>query len=147
MDTIDGQIVDALASTGLTPERVGARRWSVRVPCETRGSVGVLVARSERTVTLSAFFMRAPDRNHGEVYRRLLRRNWDMRGWRFAVDDPGDVFLLATVEADAVTGALMDDLLGLLVTCVDEAFEAAVRVGFDIPAGVRVTGTPPAPGG
>jgi hypothetical protein len=147
VDTVDGQVVDALAATGLTPERVSARTWSVRVPCEARGTVGVVLTRTERTASLSSFFMRAPDRNHGEVYRRLLRRNHDMRGWRFAVDDPGDVFLLADLPVDGITGEILDDLLGLLVTYVDESFEAVVRAGFDIPPGVRVTGTPPKPGG
>lgn len=140
--TLVGRVLDDM---GVGAERVGPREWALRLPSDARGSVAVGIACGERTVTVRAFFMRAPDRDHAAVYRRVLRKNHDMHEWRFCVDDAGDLFLVASVPAVDVTEERLDDLLGLLVVYVDETFEATVRAGFDIPPGVSVSGPPPRP--
>ncbi len=143
METAD-RIQSLLAGAGLAPDRVDERTVHVALPSAARGGIGVLLSCAERTVTLTAFLMRAPDRDTAEVQRRLLRRNLEMPWWRFAVDDHGDVFLVAQVDGRTASEDRLDDLLGLLVATVDQVYEPLVRLGFDIPPGVSLSGPPPA---
>jgi hypothetical protein len=134
-----------LGELGVDARRRSAREWAVPLPSEARGRVTVGVTCAERTVRFALFVMRAPDRAHAEVYRMLLRRNLDLDHWAFALDDDGDVHLRACIPAEDLTAARLDDLLGLLVSVVDAAYEGILRTGFEVPEGVRVTGPPPAP--
>lgn len=136
----------ALSALGVEPDPTAPGRWTVALPSEVRGGIGVAVTAGERTVTLAAFVMRAPDVRHAEVYGRVLRRNLELPVWRFAVDDAGDLFLTAVLDcaghdADGVA-ALLDEALGLAVVTVDEMYEPLVRTGFDVPDDVRVAGRP-----
>ena len=134
-------MIDAL---DVEAERRGPREWSLAVPCMTRGEVGVLIAARELTVTLRAFVVRAPDREAEAVYARLLHKNLATRHWRFAIDDPGDVFAVADARLDDIHVEHLDGLLGELSTLVDEVYEPVVRLGFDVPAGTVFA---PPPGG
>lgn len=145
MDAGPARLALALEQLGADAERVGPREWGVRLPSEARGAITAGIGCGERTVVLRAFFLRGPDRDHESVYRLLLRRNLDLRVWRFALDPSGDVHLVADVPVAEVTADRLDELLGQLVVCVDETFERTMRLGFDVPAGVRVTGAPPPP--
>ncbi|MGD9694599.1 MAG: YbjN domain-containing protein [Thermoleophilia bacterium] len=111
--------------------------WAVRVPSTKRGPVVAVLRLGERTLTARAFICRAPDRRRDEVYARLLRKNLSLRGWRFAVDDHGDVYLAADAPLAALDGDALDGLLGALATAVDETYEGLVRTGFDVPEGTE----------
>lgn len=128
---------------GADHERVGDRDWTIRVPSAKREIVAVALHVDERTLTLRAFFMRGPDRNARDVYRRILMKNLETRAWRFALDDAGDIWLTADAETSVLGADGLDGLLGLLSTYVDETWEGVIRAGFDIPDGVRVSGPPP----
>ncbi len=132
-----------LEAIGVDAERLGDRDWTLRVPTTAREVVPVTVRAEERTLTMRAFVMRGPDRNRQDFYDRVLRKNLDMRTWRFAVDDAGDLWLAADAETAVLGSAGLDGLLGLLSTYVDETYEGLVRLGFDVPEGQRVTGGPP----
>ncbi|MDX6645986.1 MAG: hypothetical protein QOK40_1713 [Miltoncostaeaceae bacterium] len=131
-----------LDEIGAEAERSGPRQWAVRVPSTKRGSVAVGVACGDRTLTLHAFFMRAPDRNHERVHERLLRKHLATYAWRFALDDLGDLFLVAQTPLACVDADELDRLLGTLSTYVDEVYEGVVREGFVVPEGT-VIGPPP----
>ncbi|MGB1676164.1 MAG: YbjN domain-containing protein [Miltoncostaeaceae bacterium] len=135
-----------LDGIGVDAERLGAREWSIRVPSVKRGIVAVAAEAGERTLALRAFFMRGPDRAHSDVYRRALRKNLDMHHWRFAVDDAGDLWLLAEAETSVLGSDGLDGLLGLLSTYVDESFEGILRLGFEVPPGQGVSPLPTATG-
>lgn len=119
-----------------------ARTLHVALPSQARGGIGVLIRCNERTASLTAFIMRRPDRDTEAVQFRLLRRNLETPWWRFAVDDHGDVFAVAHADAGTLEGDGLDDLLGLLVSTVDEVYEPLVRTGFDIPEGISLSGPP-----
>lgn len=131
-----------LDQIGAEAERLGPREWSVRVPSTRRGVVAVALRSGERTLGMRAFFLRAPDRAHLEVYRRILRKNLDMHAWRFALDDTGDLWLVTEAETSALGRDGLDGLLGLLSTYVDETFEGVLRLGFELPEGERVASPP-----
>ncbi len=127
---------------GVDAERLGPTEWSIRVPSLKRGVVAVAASAGERTLSMRAFFMRGPDRAHEDVYRRALRKNLDMRHWRFALDDAGDLWVIAEAETAVLGADGLDGLLGLLSTYVDESFEGILRLGFEVPNGQGV-GPPP----
>jgi hypothetical protein len=137
MDAAPARIARYLEEIGAEAERRGEREWGVRLPSAKRGAVAALLTARERTLSVRAFFLRGPDRGHEAVYRRLLRKNLDTRDWRFAVDDDGDVYLLADTPLAGLDVDALDRLLGSLSTLVDETYESAVRMGFDVPEGTE----------
>jgi hypothetical protein len=136
-DAAPARISAHLEEIGADTERRGDREWSVQVPCTKRGAIGVLLQARESTLTLRAFVMRGPDRAHADVYARLLRKNLAVRDWRFGIDGPGDVYVVADTPLDGLDADRIDRLLGALSTLVDETFESIVRMGFDVPEGVE----------
>lgn len=137
MDTVE-TVINSLAALGLEPNRAGTNVVTVRLPSEKRGTIGVHMTFDERSVGLQAFVMRGPDRAKEAVYRRLLRRHFDRCRWRFALDDDGDIFLVARSEIEGFDEQL-DGLLGELSLLVDETYEGMLRTGFDVPDGVAVS--------
>ena len=131
-----------LDEIGVDADRRGERGWTVSVPSAKRGSVGVLILVRERSLTLRAFLVRAPDRNHLGVYERLLGKNLTTRDWRFGIDADGDVYAVADAPLAALDAETLDGLLGSLSTLVDETYESIVRMGFEVPDGTEF-GPPP----
>ncbi len=140
---LNARIGAYLKDLDLAPAARRGGGWSVELPSIKRGVIGVGFRAHERTVRMASFFMRAPDREHTAVYRRMLERNLRMAYWRFGLDPDGDLFLAAHLDEDELA-ARLDAVLGLLVTYVDETYEGLVRLGFDIPAHIGVGGPPPA---
>jgi hypothetical protein len=142
-------IDEALAEIGAVHERVGRAAWRVGVPCVDRRSITVGMAGDERTLRMQAFVLRAPDRRHREVYRRLLQKNLDLRvtgPWRFALDELGDVYLVAQVPLAALDTAALDGVLGALAGVVDATWAGLVAVGFAAPERGPDPGPPGPPG-
>lgn len=136
----------ALADIGVDVERAGRAAWRVEVPCVDRRSITVGVALDERTVRMQAFVMRAPDRSHERVYRRLLQKNIDLRAtgpWRFALDADGDVYAVADMRLTDEAVDDLDGVLGALATLVDATWAGLVRTGFVMP---DANGDGPGPG-
>lgn len=122
--------------------RVAADGVWVSVPCARRGTIAVRIVAAERTVTMRAFVMRAPDVAHQEVYRRLLRKNDAGGVWAFSLDPLGDVFLVAHRPAADLDAVTLDGFLGALSSLVDETFEGLARTGFAIPPDVVLAPAP-----
>jgi hypothetical protein len=131
------RIARYLEEIGAEAERRGEREWGVRLPSTKRGAIGALLAVRERTLTMRAFVLRGPDRNHEGVYRRLLGKNLTTAHWRFAIDDEGDVYLVADAALACLDAESLDGLLGALCAVVDETYESVVRMGFDVPEGTE----------
>jgi len=139
---LNARVGACLRELDLVPAARRGGGWSVELPSLKRGVIGVGFLAHERTVRMATFVMRAPDRDHEAVYRRMLERNLHMAYWRFGLDPDGDLFLAAHLNDDQLGPERLDAVLGLLVTYVDETYEGLVRMGFDIPAHIRV-GAPP----
>ena len=125
------------------PYVVDGGHVGVDVPCDSRGAVRVGIEPRERTLALSAFLMRRPDRNAPEVHARLLALHSTSHVWRFALDRLGDVYVLAVLPRAGLTAAGLEEALSALSLLVDRAWEGLVRTGFDVPDDVSVTGPPP----
>jgi Putative bacterial sensory transduction regulator len=137
MEAAPARIALYLDEIGAEAQRLGEREWGVRLPSAKRGAIGATLSVRERTLTIRAFVLRAPDRAHEDVYRRLLQKNLTTPHWRFAIDDGGDVFLVCDASLSALDADARDGLLGALCSVVDETYESAVRTGFEVPAGTE----------
>jgi hypothetical protein len=130
-------------------EQIGAdheihdRMVVAAVPCEARGALRVGISEQGRLAMLQAFLMRAPDRERERVYARALAKHLQPHVWRFAIDDAGDVFLVAALPARELTAEVLDEALAALSLLVDATYEGLVRTGFDVPEDAVVVGAPP----
>lgn len=123
-------VAAGLAHSGIAADQRDAWTWELSLSGEQRRGMPVRIHVDERTTLLQAFFMRAPDEHHAELYATLLRRHQRSYLLRFALSDDGDVLLLAVVPHAAMTGEELDRLLGQLVRTADESHATALRLGF-----------------
>lgn len=114
----------------LPVERPSARAWVTVLAGEQKRTIPVHVSVGEHGVGVQSFFMAAPDEGRDEVYAQLLRRHVRSYTCRFALDDRGDVLLIAVVPLVAATVDELDRTLGQLLVTADEAYPAALRAGF-----------------
>lgn len=143
------RIAAALAEIGAVHERHSATTWHVELPAVDRRSITVGMAAAERTLRMHAFLLRRPDRNHDEVYERLLRKNLDIRAtgpWRFAIDADGDIHALAEMPLTALDTDHLDGVLGALCALVDATWGGLVDLAFEVPAMGPPPDAPPAGG-
>jgi putative sensory transduction regulator len=122
---------DVLDETGLEWEP-GARddELVVSLPGEKKLRTVVSLVCGENALSVSAFVIRNPDENHGEVYRFLLSRNLRLPGLAYAVDRSGDVFVTGRVPAAGVDAQYLDQVLGVVLAAVDEPFNELLVMGF-----------------
>ncbi|GGL37881.1 YbjN domain-containing protein [Phycicoccus endophyticus] len=120
-----------LDDSGLEWEQ-GARddELVVALPGDKKLRTVVSLVCGEKALSVSAFVIRNPDENHGEVYRFLLSRNLRLPGLAYAVDRAGDVFVTGRVPAAGVDADYLDQLLGVVLAAADEPFNELLVMGF-----------------
>lgn len=120
----------AAAQTDITVERVGDRSWAAVLAGEQKRTVPVHLTVGAHGLRVESSFMAAPDEGHAEVFAGLLRRHVRSYTCRFALDERGDVLLIAVVPLAAVTVEEVDRTLGQLLVSADDAYPFALREGF-----------------
>jgi len=130
-DRAEAVLKEWLADSGVDFE-LGARsgEYVVQLPGETKLRTTVSLLLGDRGLSASAFVVRRPDENHEAFYRRLLTRNSRLPGIAFALDSVGDVYLVARLPIEAVTGDTVDGLLGAILAASDESFNDLLALGF-----------------
>ncbi len=127
----EARLTAYLGSVGLDWElggRVG--EYVVTLPGEKKLKTVVSVLVRDRTTSLSAFVIRNPDENHEAFYRTLLRRNLRLQGVAYAIDTDGDVYLRGELPTTALDEEHLDQLLGVVLTASDDAFNELLALGF-----------------
>lgn len=119
-----------LADAGVEATRPSATGFDLTLSGERKRTLPVHIEVGERTLTVQALFLRAPDERAGELYAYLLSRNLRSYVARFALHPDGDVLLLAVLPLAAVDAAELDRVMGQLLATAEEAFEHALRTGF-----------------
>lgn len=127
-DVVDGWFA---AHPDLEVERVGSRGWLTVLRGERKRTIPVHLEVGAHVLAVQSFFMRAPDDNEAATYAFLLRRNLRTYVLRFALSAEGDVLLLGVLPLHAVTADELDRVLGQLLSAADDAFDSALRIGFE----------------
>jgi hypothetical protein len=102
----------------------------VTLPGEKKLKTVVSLLVRDRTTSLSAFVIRNPDENHEAFYRTLLRKNLRLQGVAYAIDTDGDVYLRGELPTAALDEEHLDQLLGVVLTASDDAFNELLALGF-----------------
>jgi Putative bacterial sensory transduction regulator len=126
-----GRLTRYLVEAGIDHE-AGGRPGEVvaSLPGEHKLRTTVSLLVGDHSLSASAFVIRGPDENPGQVNAWLLRRNARLAGVAFALDREGDVYLVGRLPLAAVTPATVDSLLGALLSAADGAFDSLLALGF-----------------
>lgn len=95
-----------------------------------RKSMSVVFVAGQHYFRAESFVARNPDENHEQVYRWLLEQNITLVLARYGVDQFGDIYLSASVPIASVDEALIDQLLGVIVSNADTSFNTLIELGF-----------------
>ena len=128
---VHDSLIAYLDAAGLDHEP-GARAGEVVVelPGEKKLRTVTSVVVGESTLSAVAFVIRNPDENHERVYHYLLRKNFRLPGAAYAVDDNGDVYVVARLPHAAVDDESLDALFGLVLDAADSHFNELLSLGF-----------------
>lgn len=123
-------IVDdvVLDDTPGAPER--GRRWFVRLLGEAKGVWSLWLTLRQRTLQAETYFTPAPERRTEEFHAHLLRRNARHLDVNFCIGAEDAIYLRSHLLLEHVDGESLDRLLGTFHQAVEEAFPAAVALGF-----------------
>lgn len=121
----------ALAQAGVEVEE-GTRPGElvVTLPGERKLRTVCSLLVGEVDLRVGAFVIRAPDENHGEFHRFLLRRNLRLPGLAYAIDGVGDVYLTGRFPVSVIEPEFIDRLLGAVLVGADEPFNELLVLGF-----------------
>jgi hypothetical protein len=129
-DSLAARVREALAAAGVSVEEPRPGEFLVRIPAERRRELAAWLIAGEHSLQIESFFMRRPDSDGAAFYRYLLERNGKQYGVSFSVDAVGDAYLVGRVAPAAVDAAEVDRLLGCLLAYSEEAYDAALILGF-----------------
>ena len=146
MDAAPARIAHYLDEIGAEAERRGEREWGVRLPSAKRGAVGALLTVRERTLTMRAFVLRGPDRNHEDVYRRLLHKNLRHPAGGSRSTTTATSTCSATPPSTGSTPTRSTACSARSARWWTRVYESMVRTGFDVPEGTEF-GPPPGDAG
>ena len=106
------------------------RRWFVRMRGEAKELTTVWLSLGQRTLRYETYVMPAPEEHHAELYEQLLRRNERLVGAHFSIGAEDAVFLRGELPLAVLTEDELDRVIGSLYAYVEQAFPAAIRLGF-----------------
>ena len=129
-DDVSRLIEAVCAERELPCEATGEHSYVVTLPGQNKLKTACNLIVGEHALRIEAFVMRQPDENREELWAWLLRRNARMYGVAFAIDGPGDVYLMGRLALHAVTEDELDRLLGSVLTYADESFDPMLEIGF-----------------
>lgn len=108
----------------------GPEMFVASLPGIQRKNINVVLACGQHYFRAESFVARNPDENHEDVYRWVLEQNIKLVLATYGIDQFGDIYLSASVPLAAVSTELVDQLLGVIVTNSDSAFNTLIELGF-----------------
>lgn len=129
-EAVRERLLGALETAELAVDDIGDDRYMTMLSGQWKRTIPVLLELEERHLQVTSLFCGVPDEGHADVYRILLHRNERPGPVNFALDDEGDVILVATVPLPALDERGIDELLGVLLTTADETYNQVLRAGF-----------------
>lgn len=129
-DDVRRRLLAALDAAELDVDDIGDDRYMTMLAGQWKRTIPVLLQLDERHLEVTSLFCGVPDEGHEEVYAILLHRNERSGPVHFALDDEGDVVIVARVPLVALDDRGIDELLGSLLTTADETYNKVLRAGF-----------------
>ena len=123
-------LLGGLEAAGLEVDASGEDRWMTMLSGEWKRTIPVQFELGDRSLKLTSLFSGVLDEGHAEVYRILLQRNQRSGHVHFALDDEGDLVITGTVPLAALDAALLDEVLGSVLSLADGTFNQVLRTGF-----------------
>lgn len=108
----------------------GIRRWLVRLTGEEKQFISVWFALRQRSLSVEAYFMPAPEENIEALLGYLLRLNGRISGLRFALGQEDAVYLLGGISVHHIGDGELDRLLGCAYAYSEAYFRPAMRIGY-----------------
>ena len=106
------------------------RRWLLRFKGEEKDVIALWLTLRQRSLEVEAEIAPAPDEQHLEVYRFVLRRNAGLAPLHVALGPEEGLYLVGRFAADDVTAATLDEICGAAVHYVDELFPTIMSLGY-----------------
>jgi Putative bacterial sensory transduction regulator len=103
---------------------------TVVLPGEHKLRTTVSLVPGGHSLSVNAFVARHPDENVDAVHRWLLERNRRLFAIAYAIDQLGDIYLVGRIPAAAVTPAMLDQVLGAVLSEADGSFNTILELGF-----------------
>ena len=119
-----------LIHQNLQHHRVSDGEWALSLPSPAGQDIQVQLRLGDYTLFLSSFFMRAPEENVLEVYHFLLRKNLELRGAKFGLNEAGDIFLTTELPLAALNEEELDRCLGYLYAYWEQSYGTVLRIGW-----------------
>ena len=113
-----------------SPDDRGHFHWLIRLHGEEKNVITVWLSLRQRTVHVETELMPAPEENHEELYRYSLVKNAELRLVHLAIGPEDGIFLMTDIPVGEVTLERLDELVGAIVTYVDEIFPTAMTMGY-----------------
>lgn len=123
-------IEEVLKDTEVEWESPRPGSYVVKLPGTRKLSTTVSLIVGRHSLSVNAFVIRHPDENEAGVHRWLLERNLKLYGVSYAVDQLGDVYVVAKLPLAAVTPEEVDRLLGSVLEAADGSFNTLLELGF-----------------
>lgn len=120
----------ALTELGVDWTAANGTDLIVTMPGERKLKTTCVLRVGQRQLDLHAFVVRRPEENAEGVHRFLLERNLRLHGIAFCVDHLGDIHLVGSLPAEALSTERLDQLLGEVLTASDENFNRLLELGF-----------------
>lgn len=106
------------------------RFWYVRMQGEEKENFSIELVLAQRTLTYRSYFMPAPEENLSAVFEQLMRRNDRLYGLAYGIGGDNGVYLRGQLGSRHVDDAALDRIIGSIWMATEEAFVAAMRLGF-----------------
>jgi hypothetical protein len=118
-----------LRASGLDYEHDGDV-FTVVLPGENKLRTTCSLQAGSHSLSVNAFVSRHPDENTAQVHRWLLERNRRLFAVSYAIDQLGDIYLVARIPEAAVTVDLLDQVMGSILSEADGSFNTILEMGF-----------------
>lgn len=120
----------ALQEQELQWQRLDDVTFAVALPGDKRLKTACVLTVGVHGLAIEAFVMRAAEENREKLYSWLLQRNARMYAVAWAIDGPGDVYLVGKVPLESVSAQELDRILGSVLENADGSFNQMLELGF-----------------
>ena len=122
-------IADFLQSAGLDFEQ-DKNTFLVTLKGEKKLQTHCALIVGDHSLSINAFVIRKPDENEAGVHHWCMSKNASMYGLAFAINQLGDIYLVARLPLGAVNAKELDRIIGSVLQYSDSSFNPLLEIGF-----------------